>query len=58
MNRKQDYDDLIHYILEAAPGVRGQPRQVAHVRDSIQCCCEAYTQAEGGNFEQILQRNM
>jgi hypothetical protein len=40
----QDCCALINCIVVAVADIKIQPRQLATVRDSIQCCCEAYVQ--------------
>jgi hypothetical protein len=54
----QDCNDLISHILVAAVDIRGQPRQLVCAMDSIQCRYEACMQARGGNYEQLLWKNM
>jgi hypothetical protein len=50
----QDHIVLINCIEVVVADIMIQPRQLTTVRDSIQCCCEAQVQEEGGCFEHRL----
>jgi hypothetical protein len=49
----QDHNYLISHLLLAETDIRGQPRQLVHVGDSILRHCEKCVLARWGKLEQF-----